>query len=457
MLKVDLSLTTLLNECALDNRKKEKYVRDISHANGLLIHDVFRYRKFGYNFINQLTCTNTGKETIGFIRPSYRDFIEKLKLFLNLGDVYIKDEKDLTDKLNLRVVKLNSITTKKELKEEFPYIYKDLIEGRKFIEETEKNKGHDVDYEEKRHYYYGCGLKWSLKRFIVTQTELYRRFINRRDEYRKKTEETNYNSYLSKYFDTDKIALYTAYMYLEKYMNSTEEEKEECLEVIERYMKSKYDKTKIIKLEDEKVITFRDIVELYIKMKYSLKDTFNEDYNDVLRKLDEIDQKFNDSVVDWIIVPAGKDLTRVEKGHEVIIRQLKLTEAEKQELIEKGRRKKLFYESSNYIGKAVGILKYKGYIAYIYPNGEVILDTYFDETHPRTAVGDAIYCVKAKDFVSISKQDKTILRKNKNVRRIVHSKTWEERVKKIIDAQGTKEDQEHAKKLIKRIEKRNSN
>ena len=59
--------------------------------------------------------------------------------------------------------------------------------------------------------------------------------------------------------------------------------------------------------------------------------------------------------------------------------------------------------------------------------------------------------MKAINFEVLSKLDKVSLRKKKEVKRMIHRNNWEDRVRKIIEKEGTKEDIESAKTLVKKL------
>ena len=59
--------------------------------------------------------------------------------------------------------------------------------------------------------------------------------------------------------------------------------------------------------------------------------------------------------------------------------------------------------------------------------------------------------MKAINFEVLSKLDKVSLRKKKEVKRMIHRNNWEDRVRKIIEKDGTKEDIESAKTLVKKL------
>ena len=62
--------------------------------------------------------------------------------------------------------------------------------------------------------------------------------------------------------------------------------------------------------------------------------------------------------------------------------------------------------------------------------------------------------MKAINFEALSKLDKVSLRKKKEVKRMIHRNNWEDRVRKIIEKEGTKEDIESAKTLVKKLKEK---
>ena len=92
-------------------------------------------------------------------------------------------------------------------------------------------------------------------------------------------------------------------------------------------------------------------------------------------------------------------------------------------------------------------------IAVTYENGEVLLDTVYDDNNPRTAIGNATYNIKASDFELISGLDKGELKSHPKVRKLNHSKSWETRVLEIINRENTLEEREDTVQLVKRLKK----
>ena len=433
---VNLSTETLIKECSNHKVPEEDIFYDLRLMNRENIHDVFRYKKFNYDFIDKVTLYNDGSDAIGTIKPSYTDFIMSLCRFLNIPYKNSYSEEDLDVLFSSKVNELKGIRTELDLYDRFPLIYNDLVEGRKFIRDVERME-EDTDEkkarkETQRHYYYSCALKRGLSNFIDTQAELYTRLTTKRKEYKEQIEKTDYNEYFKNNFDMNKVAMYTTHVYL-KICEGTDDRLiiKKYLGLINNYIDSSYDKSVSI----------------------TTKEGIKVDINSIRTRIININKKINRaSEVEWeIIRPGERDYSKVEKDSETTPKRTLLNYEELERLRIKGERKRTFYESTEYLEKAIGLRRYRGYIAYIYPNGEVILDTRYDSSRPLSATGDAIYNLKAIDFESLSKLDKSVLRDYPRVKHLNHTNTWEDRVTKIIERDNPEKEQEDAKKLVRKL------
>ena len=100
-------------------------------------------------------------------------------------------------------------------------------------------------------------------------------------------------------------------------------------------------------------------------------------------------------------------------------------------------RKINFFEKTNYVFKLYGVSEFDGYVAYVYENGEILLEKYFsDYTECMPASGDAIYNLNIYNFEDKSKMSKIALMKDSSVKRIIHCATFEEQAKKIIEKEA---------------------
>lgn len=430
---VNLSIDTLIRSCSINPNYADSYYCDFYLLNRNNIHTVFSYKKFNDDFTSYVTCYSDCNYFIGIIRPCYEEFLYKLQILLNIKpEKKPKDDRSLTRKLNDRLLVLKNIHTEQELRQEFPLIHKDLVDGRNFIRNIEKLEKNNPDlYRKQKDYYYSCALKKGLNNFIQTQFKMYSKFINSRHLYKDKVENTNYNSYIRSRFDMDKVAMYTAH---------------ECLKICEDSSNLKTIRFYLLYLDKYLSSDYKKDVSL------TTTEGVHVDFTNIKNRIINVKHKIEgNSSVNWIILPKGKKNNKVSLQKEKKPKKTVLNSEQLNYLRKKGEQKKRFYEGTNYLVKAIGLLKYQGYCARIYENGEVILDREYKEGSPSTATGDAIYNIKAYDFLTLSKLDKSILRKHPRVNKINHTATWEERVRTIIEKEGTKEEQESAVTLIKKL------
>lgn len=439
----NLSLNTLIRECSKNPQEARNLYGFFDSINRERIHEAFSYKKFNDDFIDNVTCYNDGKYQIGVIRPCYEEFLCKLVILLNVKVTKpLIDNDDLTKKLYERLEVLKSITSEIELRKEFPFLYKDLQDGRRFIKgveaqrEFDDEKKFEEELAEKEHYYYSCGMRRSLSNFVKTQAEVYRRFIDKRHELKQKQENTSYNGYIVKHFDMNRVYMYTMHEYLKICEKSNDKELIKFyIDLIERYLRSDKDKRVSI-ITDENI---------------------RVDISSIIIRLENIKKRVSDNsnLVEWVLIPEGRDYKRVKKNEKPSEDKMLIFNYEEiQRLRQLGEKKKTFYEGTPYIAKAVGLRKYRGYIAYIYANGKVILDREYNDDNPKSAVDNAAYIIDAKDFEELSREEKPELIKNPKASRKYHTDTFEARIKTIINKPGTEEQQEEAKQLVHRLKTR---
>ena len=438
-----LSLNTLIRECCKDPIEARKHYAYFDFINRERIHEVFAYKKFNDNFIDNVSVFNNGEHQIGVIRPCYEEFLVKVMVLLNIKpESKVKDDEELTKRLLEQVEKLKNVTSEEELRIEFPLIYKDLQDGRRFIREVEcqrdfdKSKEREEELVNKEHYYYSCGLRRSLKNFVKTQAEVYKRFVERRRKLKERQDRTSYNGYIIKNFDINKVYMYTMHEYLKICEKSNDpEEIKFYLGLIDKYLESDKDKNCSIVTDENIRVNISSILIRVENLKKRIRD--------------------NSNLVEWVLIPEGRDYNKVKRNDSPKEEKVLLFNYEEMERLRQlGIKKKTFYESTPYIAKAVGLRKYRGYIAYIYANGKVVLDREFNEDNPKSAIDNAAYIIEARDFDKLSRKEKPELIKHPNVRRKYHTDKFEERMKLIIEAVGTKEEQEDAKELVHRLKTR---
>ncbi len=435
---INISFDSIIRECNMESDSSDRHYENLCRSNYNMIHEVFRYRKFQDDFADYLTLYEDGESILGQFRASYDEFIIKVSYFLNMEISNPRNDEEFESHARDRIKVLEGIKTIEELKKEFPALYRDFIDGRKYMDtlRTQKNYLSEEDYKERKHYYYSCALKYNLENFIERQVILYSRFVNHRKEYEERIKKQSANRYLKTHFNQDKLAMLVIAEIVRSAENTEErQEIKKYLKIIGRYISSDFDQSvEVIDSHGNKV-NIEEILKRYYHLQQKLKETNQR--------------------VSWELVPEGRELFTVvtEKKSP---RKTKMTKEQATHLRKIGEERTKIYESSNYLAKVIGRLQYKGYVAYIYPNGEVILDREYDPDRVSTATGNAIFNMKVADFEALSRLDKYELKKSPKVTRIVHSKNWQKRVQDIISREGTEEEQEQAKKLVMKLKKKNS-
>ena len=462
---VNIDINKLIDTCSNGRKSKEELLKDFNAINDKNIHEVFKYRKFNDGFIDKITCYNDGTKIIGTMCPSYKEFLEKIFDLLNvnpnLKHLVYKDDQDLEDVLMARIEKMKYLQDEEDLQSNFPKIYRDLQDGRAYINDVKKRerelkKNTTISEEEREKqkeklkkedkHFRRCALSpgFTAKKqsdgFLYKQIELYKRFVERRKQYKELTKANDYNKYIAKNFDVDKIALYVVYGYLN---------------AIDAYT------------DREKQLKYYNLVELYLNNPAVKKDVsifvdgIDINYDLICNRAKAAQKKLNrvDIKVEWELLPVGSGYKTVG-GNSTTSRNVQMSPDQLEEInrrrernIEVGKEQTEFFMNTNYSAKAIGLKKFKGYFAYIYPNGIVVLEKDFREKYPSTAEG-AIYTMYARDFELLSGIGKTdLIYHPLLIDHNYHNGDWKSKINAYINKEGTPEEQEEAKQLIKKMQK----
>ena len=297
------------------------------------------------------------------------------------------------------------------------------------------------------------------------QCTMYRNFVERRQfiEGLSFKNPLDFNNFQG--LDKDKFELYLADKYLTiAFTSKTLEEKQNALYYVTAYIRQTKASAISIKNDNGEEVTFRKLLNRYRKL---LK------FNNKLKPVDEPRERFKGynikhvinhinkyfgSQVSWTIVPNGED--DVENKDDVI-RVLNrhysyLPDEERKKIIFKRyelyERKINFFENTNYVFKIYGVSEFDGYVAYIYPNGEILLERFFtDYTECMPASGEAIYNLNIYNFEDKSKLSKMVLMNDPEVKRIIHCPTFEAQAQKIIDREATEEVRSDVDSFVKKF------
>jgi hypothetical protein len=158
----------------------------------------------------------------------------------------------------------------------------------------------------------------------------------------------------------------------------------------------------------------------------------------------------------WQIIPRGnREKSEIEKQQQITDSNI-ATPILEDEKIRRMAIGKYHLDNSQYLYALSGINEFAGYIGYIYPNGSVIFEKFYEnEETKKIASSNATYVMNFKNFLELSKLTKNdIIKKiqqegTANVKRIYHGKDmekWKEKVNQSI--QGN----DYSNEVLKYIE-----
>ena len=91
--------------------------------------------------------------------------------------------------------------------------------------------------------------------------------------------------------------------------------------------------------------------------------------------------------------------------------------------------KQTLYDSSDPFFRVKGKNTFDGHIGYIYSNGRVVLDKFYEDANDgKLADGHAVYAMGIQQFYELSKFSKTELIRNKLCNRYIHKGNWASRI-----------------------------
>lgn len=429
---ININLYELYKTCHKDGTDFEEVIKKFHLANRENIHKIFKYKKYEDDFSDFISCTTSSNAVVGTFTPSYDNFL--IGIMNTLGLDYKKFDKDddaLTEALMERIERLRVCQNKADLYSNFRELFNMLIKGINDIKEIEKKKNKTEEEKELLHYYYSCAMSKNFDSIIPKQVTLYTRFATKRKEYKELIKKTKYNSFINKNFDMDKVALYLTHLRIkacEEHINDKYFLKK-YIRLIRNYFRSRYSKDVAIEIKGQKI----DFINICNR------------YETIKNKLATVDGK-----VGWVLVPEGK---QYKKGPGAGTNSVKYPQSIVAKMAS-GEAKNDFYEQYPPVLKLEGTMEYKGYIANVYENGEILLDTKYNSSYISTATGNAIYHMNTIWFETISGMDKTTLRQHPCVNKIVHAGSWQQRVADIVTREPNDEEKEQVQEFIQKVKKK---
>ena len=406
----------------------------------------------------------------------------KDKLFDSEEEVVYETLLKRIDKLR-RIKKKNNLSKEQVLSMEFPALYKVFLANKNAIqylislaEKYSNGKISKEKYIELRDefidsnpgiintiydvvdYYISTGVKkeYSVTKFCNDYADFFEKMIDSVELF----DEYFYSNPLSLddiVIDKERFELYLAIKNAIAIIEAKDSDKQRYAFYLANYFKEDSNRQTslepVIQIEElgDTLINPFSVYQLYTRLLIENPDikplTFNEEDFEGMNS-DEVKEFINNLLetfsANWDVIP----LEEVERSG------LKHDPSDKKDDID--RRIELFMEKHSFYGSLSPIMSirgkktFDGYVGYIFSNGMVVLDKFY-QNYKKGVVskGDAIYCMRIEDFYRLSQFPKSILRKDSNVISIVHRKGWQEKVLEVIKQKGNGiETEEEVNKLL---------
>ena len=444
------------------------------------------------DFYGTLAIVHDFEDLKGKIVFSDLGFYKTLDKTLNTN-IRVNDYEELLDTCDMvrqfleRIEILKQVKTPNELKRKFPNIYQKYLETvqdnynltKRIIEPLNKLSLRDrtlklitLNKELRKHSLYDTVTmealiedtkKFSFGRFIEQMGSCLTNLVNNKDKIMVyiNNNPIDFNDLNQK--DIDNLELYFAYQHLRQAKLFTGIYRQEYLYYVSNYFINKKDilekdirivigsKSKDIQngllvmkdnsTSEEVIITPKILYDMYTKLLVDNPDLKMIDlssFNFEGMNLDEVSAfmmaYLKDLGANWDFLEPNsqveEDITKKTKGSSNGF-CVKGEEAREEKLLKLFMTKKQLYESTNPLYRIKGKNTFEGYIGYIYANGRVILDRFYDKQNDSNlALGHAVYAMNMQEFYELSKLSKTEIIRNNLCRRYVHRGNW---AKKILE------------------------
>ena len=372
----------------------------------------------------------------------------ELSYYTNLYKIYLKQKEDSTN-----LIELNNIFNDKSTN--------------LFIRLNKRKKWIDINQDLYPNYNFDKEVEYAsnftIKTFIERIIKIIEILLKNKTEILNYLENTKVNIRGLTEQDEEKLNLFIAVKFLEELEEVNDEYKQRFLYYITNYFNELENRKKsnlsIISLG--KKVTSKNLYEKYQRVLVNNPNlmtlNFKEDEFTNMTK-DEVEEFLIEFLkeleANWELLP--NDNEKVDKILiNTIIKKTKgITEKERlikeKRLIELYTEKKHFYDKTDPFYRVKGKNTFDGYIGFIYSNGLVILDKFYNNAEAgKLADGEAIYVMNMNEFYELSRYSKSTLIENKLCRRIIHKGNWQERLKKVIESSKKTDVVKDTNKLIK--------
>ena len=401
------------------------------------------------------------------------------------------DLKDFIEKCNEKKSDLRIISKEKTLKREFPALYKLYLERKEkvdfynncseILENPERYglsklqarikvfeflKKNNIDENTNLNEEIRNAQNFSLENFCLDCAETLEYITSRILEIKAYLPNNPIDLSKISHFDKEKIDLYIANQFLLFAENTTLEEKQRFLYHVTSYFLSDENRKTDTNLkiqcgnvnnnefqvnESGYEVTPKNLYDRYKKLLIDNPTLHAIDFRGVdfsnmnLCEVEDYMNEFlNDLSANWEFLP--KDDRTVEKNVlDNVIKSSNKEESEEKKKLDRERlldlymEKKEFYDSSDPFFRIKGKNTFDGYIGYIYSNGKVILEKYYENSNTsRLAYGEAAYVMDIDKFYSLSRLTKNelITMDDSVCDRIIHKGNWQQKAQNVINQAG---------------------
>lgn len=401
------------------------------------------------------------------------------------------DLKDFIEKCNEKKSDLRIISKEKTLKREFPALYKLYLERKEkvdfynncseILENPERYglsklqarikvfeflKKNNIDENTNLNEEIRNAQNFSLENFCLDCAETLEYITSRILEIKAYLPNNPIDLSKISHFDKEKIDLYIANQFLLFAENATLEEKQRFLYHVTSYFLSDENRKTDTNLkiqcgnvnnnefqvnESGYEVTPKNLYDRYKKLLIDNPTLHAIDFRGVdfsnmnLCEVEDYMNEFlNDLSANWEFLPKN-DRTVEKNVLDNVIKSSNKEESEEKKKLDRERlldlymEKKEFYDSSDPFFRIKGKNTFDGYIGYIYSNGKVILEKYYENSNTsRLAYGEAAYVMDIDKFYSLSRLTKNelITMDDSVCDRIIHKGNWQQKAQNVINQAG---------------------
>ena len=461
----------MLLKYAANKEKVEKEMTDFSnkmfnYMDKLLTHKSHRKLKLTTNFVIQYQSNTKSNELV----------FDSIHLIADILDYLNIDKKEANiDLVTKKISQLSSITSDGKLEKKFPKLYELYLEELEYNKRMQKvlNKHNGnikslkntiPNINKKTDIYIDDSLKITgVKPFCKIYSTIINDILDNYAIYSNYYKNNPFNIYRNNSFIGDILEADIALRYI-KEINSCDnlEDKQKYLYFLTSYFNSNkiWINSDICFKINDKLIMFDDLYNSYIdilvdnpglKIVNYERDEFE---NFTQEEIDEyMKLELNDAKANWEFLKDGLQEDRAAKAIYNGIKNIKDSnkkEKTKEELRNLYIQKKELFDTTFNYRTVEGKNTFEGYLAFIYPNGKVILERFFEKRKDGTeiiATDQAIYVMNIDEFYLLTNLTKSNIIRDKLCKRYIHKGNWQEKVKEEINKKGNQPDEEY-KKLV---------